>query len=53
MRKALEKVEGVVEVDADLDTKTATVRFDQGKTSITALTEATTNAGYPSSPQPQ
>ena len=34
---------------ADYETRTATVTYDPSKTDIRALTEATTNAGYPSS----
>lgn len=49
VRKALEKVPGVVKATASLETKTATVTFDPGKTNVEALTKATANAGYPSS----
>jgi len=31
--------------------KTATVTYDDSKTGVTALTAATTNAGYPSQPR--
>ena len=48
IRKALEKVPGVVEVKAEFKTKTATVTFDPSKTNIEALIKATANAGYPS-----
>jgi mercuric ion binding protein len=48
IRKALEKVPGVVEVKATFDTKTATVTFDPAKTNIETLIKTTTNAGYPS-----
>ena len=48
VRKALEKVPGVIEAKSDYDTKTATVTFDPKKTSIEALTKATANTGYPS-----
>lgn len=48
VRKALEKVPGVVEAKSDYDTKTATVTFDPQKTSVEALTKATANTGYPS-----
>lgn len=48
VRKALEKVPGVVKAKADFDSKTATVTFDPDKTSAKKLSEATTNAGYPS-----
>ncbi|VAX12301.1 Periplasmic mercury(+2) binding protein [hydrothermal vent metagenome] len=49
IRKSLKKVDGVISASADLDSKTATVKFDTHKTNIAALIAATTNAGYPSS----
>jgi mercuric ion binding protein len=49
VRKALNKVPGVIEASSDYDTKTATVKFDPEKTNVEALTSATANAGYPSS----
>ncbi len=48
VRKALEKVPGVVKATASLETKTATVTFDPNKTNVEALTKATADAGYPS-----
>lgn len=48
--KALEKVPGVKDVSVDLGRKTAQVRFDDEATSVEALTKATTDAGYPSTP---
>ena len=36
-------------VQVDLDSRKATVNFDDAKTNITALIHATTEAGYPSS----
>ncbi len=45
---ALNKVDGVSEVDADLDTRSATVSFDDSRTNVDELTTATANAGYPS-----
>ncbi len=48
IRKALEKVPGVIEAKADYETKTATVTFDPDKTTVDKLTAATKNAGYPS-----
>jgi len=51
--KALKRVDGVVDAKVDLKSKSATVRFDPTKTDVTALTRATTNAGYPSSIQRQ
>ena len=49
VKKALLKVEGVKTVQVDLDSRKATVNFDDAKTNITALIHATTEAGYPSS----
>lgn len=48
IRKALSKVPGVIEAKSDFESKTATVTFDPEKTSLSDLTEATANAGYPS-----
>ncbi len=48
IRKALEKVPGVIEAKADYETKTATVIFDPDMTTVEKLTTATKNAGYPS-----
>jgi len=53
IRKALSKVPGVIEVKSDFASKTATVTFDPEKTSLTDLTEATANAGYPSTVKPR
>lgn len=48
VRKALENVPGVTKVSVDFYGKTATVAFDPSKTNTQALTEATGNAGFPS-----
>ena len=48
IRKALEKVPGVIDAKVDYDHKTATVRYDGEKTNPSALMKATTNAGFPS-----
>ncbi|MBD3609419.1 MAG: mercury resistance system periplasmic binding protein MerP [Gammaproteobacteria bacterium] len=55
IRKALKKVDGVIEAKADYDSKTATVTYNPDKTNVQALTNATANAGYPSTlrQQPQ
>ncbi len=47
IRKALEKVDGVIEAKVVFENKTATVTFDPDKTNVEALIKATTNAGYP------
>jgi len=48
VKSALKRVEGVITASASLETKEAEVTFDDAVTNIAALTEATTNAGFPS-----
>lgn len=48
VKKALNKVEGVTFVEVRYKKKRAVVTFEDTRTSATALVEATTNAGYPS-----
>jgi periplasmic mercuric ion binding protein len=48
VEKALQNVEGVSKAEVSFETKLAVVTFDNEKTAAKALTEATTNAGYPS-----
>jgi mercuric ion binding protein len=47
IRKAIEKVDGVIKATVDYDTKTATVIFDPTKTNTNVIALASTNAGYP------
>ena len=47
VKTAIKKVEGVNSVEADLDTKSATVSFDDSITTVQAVIAATTDAGYP------
>jgi mercuric ion binding protein len=49
VKKALEHVSGVQQVTVDYASKTATVEFDDAAATADQLTEATKNAGYPSS----
>jgi mercuric ion binding protein len=49
VKKALSQVDGVIEAKVTYEPKEAVVTFDDAKTSVEALTEATKNAGYPSS----
>ena len=49
VRKALQNVVGVSKAEVSFETKLAQVSYDDKKTSVKALIEATTNAGYPSS----
>ena len=48
VKKALIKVPGVSQVEVSFDKRLATVTFDDSKTSVDALKNATTDAGYPS-----
>ncbi len=46
--KSLSKLEGVSEVIVDLKAETATVTYDPSKVEWAQMTDATTNAGFPS-----
>ena len=48
IKKALQKVEGVDKVTVTFEPKEAVVTFDDAKTTVGKLTQATANAGYPS-----
>jgi periplasmic mercuric ion binding protein len=48
VKKALEHVPGVTSTSVDFDKKTATVTFDPAKATSAKLTQATTEAGFPS-----
>lgn len=48
VKKALKAVPGVSKVDVSFAKKDAVVTYDDAKTSVSALTKATANAGYPS-----
>jgi mercuric ion binding protein len=48
IKKALTDVDGVTDAEVSFDKKEAVVTLDDTKTSVSALIEATTNAGYPS-----
>jgi mercuric ion binding protein len=50
VKQALTKVPGVTRAEVSFDKRQATVTFDDAKTNVEALTRATTNAGYPSTP---
>jgi periplasmic mercuric ion binding protein len=51
VKSSLQAVPGVKAVSVSLADKTAIVTYDDAKTNVKALTTATTNAGYPSSPK--
>ena len=48
VKKALEQVPGVTGVKIDFEHKTATMNLDTDKASVSMLTKATTDAGFPS-----
>jgi periplasmic mercuric ion binding protein len=48
IKKALTEVDGVTEAEVSFDKKEAVVTFDDAKTDVSTLIEATTDAGYPS-----
>jgi periplasmic mercuric ion binding protein len=48
VKKALERVPGVSSTTVDFDKKTATVTFDPDKATFAKITQATTEAGFPS-----
>lgn len=48
VQSALKSVDGVASATASLDTRSAVVVFDDDLTTVAALTEATTHAGFPS-----
>lgn len=48
VKVALSKTPGVEKAEVSYEKRQARVVFDDAKTSVTALTRATTNAGYPS-----
>jgi len=50
VKQSLAKVAGVGEVTVSYEKKNAIVRYDDQKTTVAALTAATTQAGYPSHP---
>lgn len=51
VRASLQSVPGVENVTVSLQQKTAVVTYDDARTDVNALTAATANAGYPSSPK--
>ncbi len=49
VKLALSKVPGVSKTDVNFDKREAVVTFDNAKTNVAALMNATKDAGYPSS----
>lgn len=52
VRQALRAVPGVERAEVSYRTRTATVTFDDTRTTVEALTRATTEAGYPARVRP-
>ena len=50
IKRTLAEVPGVLDVNVSYDDQVAIVRFDDGKTDVTALTQATADVGFPSKP---
>lgn len=50
VRKAMERVDGVQLVEVDYDNKTATVTFDDTKTTAAEVAQASTDVGHPATP---
>jgi mercuric ion binding protein len=50
VRKSLARVPGVAKAEVSAETHRAVVTFDDAKTTVAALVDATTRAGYPSRP---
>lgn len=48
LRTALQKVPGVASAEVSYLAKTTVVTFDDAKTTVTALTQATNEVGFPS-----
>ena len=48
VQRSLERVAGVLEVTISYEEQVAVVRFDDAKTDVTALIEATAAIGFPS-----
>jgi mercuric ion binding protein len=51
VKASLEAVRGVAKVVVSYNDKTAIVTYDDSKTNVKTLTDATTSAGYPSAPK--
>jgi len=48
VKRSLTKINGVAKADVSLEKAEAVVTFDDAKTTVEALTKATTNVGFPS-----
>ena len=53
VKQALRKVKGVSKAEVSYEKRQAVVSFDETQTHVQALTQATANAGYPSTVKQQ
>lgn len=51
VKKAISGVEGVTRTEVDFDKRQAVVSYDDARTNVKQIMQATANAGYPSSVQ--
>lgn len=51
VRKAMQRVDGVKDVNVDLDSKTAIVIYDSSKVTADEIGAASTNVGFPATVQ--
>ena len=51
VRESMSAVDGVEKVDVSFESKTATVTFDDAKTTVAAIANASARAGYPAAPK--
>lgn len=49
--KAMQAVQGVIDVEIDYDNKMATVTFDDARTTPEEIADASTQIGYPATPK--
>jgi len=49
VKKILTRIEGVTNADVSFEKRVAVVTFDDARTNVQKLTQATADAGYPSS----
>ncbi len=50
VRIAMKRVDGVIDAKVDFDRKIATVTFDDSRTTVEKIAEASTNVGFPATP---
>lgn len=46
IEKALDKVDGITNIDIDVENKKGVITYDDSKTTLTAIEDAITGAGY-------